>query len=121
MDLLLVIAVFVWMACSYGMRVIGRRRRRRVEAQSGSVVYVIAMTDNIVKIGTTKNLRSRLRALQTGTPHRLQVIASCPGGLVLEAELHREFSRQNVGGEWFNLSNDQLRVLTARMAQESQV
>ena len=66
------------------------------------VVYVIGQPGgSIVKIGTTSNLRARLRVIQTGCPVRLQVLWSCPGGRRLESCLHGIYAHLRLEGEWF--------------------
>lgn len=70
---------------------------------SKQVVYVIGQPGSrIAKIGTTSNLRARLRALQTGHPFRLEVLWSCPGGRRLESWLHKGLAPRRLEGEWFD-------------------
>lgn len=57
-----------------------------------------------MKIGFTKDLRSRLRSLQTGSPKELRVLLTIPGTSDDERELHSRFSSDHVRGEWFHLS-----------------
>jgi hypothetical protein len=67
------------------------------------VVYVIGQPGHqIAKVGTTSNLRARLRAIQTGHPFRLQVLWACPGGRRLEAWLHEGLAPRRLQGEWFD-------------------
>lgn len=69
----------------------------------GQVVYVIGQPGSrVAKIGTTSNLRARLRAIQTGYPLRLEVLWSCPGGRRLESWLHSAFESRRLEGEWFD-------------------
>jgi hypothetical protein len=70
------------------------------------VVYVIGQPGQpVAKIGTTSNLRARLRVLQTGSPVRLQVLWSCPGGRRLEAWLHEIYKHWRLEGEWFDFGH----------------
>jgi hypothetical protein len=43
--------------------------------------------------------------LQTGSPLPLALLWSCPGGLSLEAALHRRFATFRAQGEWFDLTS----------------
>ncbi|BBC35262.1 hypothetical protein SGFS_065560 [Streptomyces graminofaciens] len=62
------------------------------------VVYFV-LNGNRVKIGTTANLRNRVRALSLPSSN---VIAVVPGGRSREAELHAALSHLRVGRtEWF--------------------
>jgi|SRR5687768_16767746 len=62
------------------------------------IVYFIR-NGNRVKIGTTTNLRNRVRALSLPASN---VIAIVPGGRSKEADLHTALSRLRIGRtEWF--------------------
>lgn len=63
----------------------------------GEVVYYIRFSDR-VKIGTTRNLKSRLQSL----PHD-EVLATEPGSFDVEAARHLEFAHLRIHGEWFRL------------------
>lgn len=47
-----------------------------------------------------------MSALQTATPHRLELKAVMDGGLSEEQELHKQFHASRVAGEWFALSSE---------------
>jgi hypothetical protein len=64
-------------------------------ATPGEVVYYLSFADRI-KIGTTVNIRERLRAL----PHD-RLLATEPGGAGLEHERHAQFASARLSGEWF--------------------
>ena len=66
------------------------------------MVYFIACGDDLIKIGHTTNLRSRLRSLRTATPEELRVLLVIPGTRDYEQELHRKFEIHRVGREWFS-------------------
>jgi hypothetical protein len=66
-----------------------------------SVVYFIGCAGRI-KIGVTKNLKSRVGALQTSAPDKLAVIAIAPGSTRLERDLHEKLRPHRLTGEWFN-------------------
>lgn len=76
------------------------------EGDKQQVVYVIGQPGKserrIAKVGTTTNLRARLRAIQTGHPFRLEVLWSCPGGRRLESWLHEGLAPRRLEGEWFD-------------------
>lgn len=66
------------------------------------IVYFISCGDDLIKIGHTTNLRSRLRSLRTATPKELQVLLVIPGTRDDELELHRKFEAHRAGREWFS-------------------
>ena len=67
-------------------------------------VYLIRMDETTYKIGYG-NVQQRLKALQTGNPNKLRVIACCPGGQCLEDLLQRKYSHKSIRGEWFKLDD----------------
>lgn len=70
----------------------------------------------VVKIGYAVNLDDRLRALQTGYPHPLSIVAVLPGApFRLESDLHQLFRADRLNGEWFRAS-DRLRRFVATYA-----
>lgn len=71
---------------------------------SGDIVYLVQAGDSgPIKIGHTlaERLDQRLGELQTGSPQRLRLLATLPGGKSREAELHRKFQSNRISGEWF--------------------
>lgn len=73
------------------------------EPDARGVVYVIGDgRANIVKIGVTQNLKSRLKSMQVSYPYRLLVLCVFHGGGSLEAHLHQRFHSQRLEGEWFD-------------------
>ena len=78
-----------------------------------SIVYVLECS-NRFKIGLTKNsLNKRLRTLQTGSAHelkpRLEISTNRPN--LLEKHFHFLFASKRRGGEWFDLSPEDLYLL----------
>lgn len=74
-------------------------------SQRGAVVYFIqGGFGGPIKIGTTQSLRARLKGLQCGSPVRLYVLATLPGGDAQESELHVRFDEDRLHGEWFSPS-----------------
>jgi hypothetical protein len=73
-------------------------------------VYVIGF-GIYVKIGWSKNVANRVRALQEGVPETLVVIATFPGTQKDERNLHRHFSAHRTRGEWFRKPPDLVEVV----------
>lgn len=71
-------------------------------------VYVIGPNEGAQKIGFTKNLETRLRAIQTGHPSKLYihhyVEVTDKQHLLLEKKVHRELNHKKLKGEWFDLT-----------------
>jgi hypothetical protein len=72
----------------------------------GHVYFIEAVGSNQVKIGYSKNVKSRLRSLQTGSPFELILLGVVPGSMSLELDLHKEFDCYRQQGEWFSVSDE---------------
>lgn len=62
------------------------------------------------KIGKATNVKSRLSSMAGGSPMPLTLIAVADGGCRLEARLHLLFSHVHSHGEWFRLTEDQVKT-----------
>lgn len=69
-----------------------------------SQVY-LAYSDamGLYKIGTSADVPSRIRQLQTPL-YSVRLIHTFPGGRMTEQKVHERFTAQRVFGEWFHLS-----------------
>jgi len=56
-----------------------------------------------IKIGRTKNIKRRLKQLQTGSPYCLKIILLAEGMGHLEQKLHKDLAALKIrrNGEWF--------------------
>lgn len=78
-------------------------RRHAAAPSFTDVVYVIGERGrSVVKIGTTSSLEARLKAIQTGSPGRLEVLWAHAGDWQLETFLHEAFHGLRMEGEWFD-------------------
>lgn len=71
----------------------------------GRDLYIIqSYVTGAVKIGRSGDVEARLRQLQTGSPHRLKLLASFEGKGGLEKNIHERVSkhRLHMQGEWFH-------------------
>lgn len=72
-----------------------------VRPRSGGFVYFIGGDFDTMKIGWTRDPAKRLRALQTGSPVRLYLVAVIRGDRSLERQYHERFRSSWSHGEWF--------------------
>jgi hypothetical protein len=72
-------------------------------AAKAEQVYFIGTRD-CVKIGISRDISYRLRHMQTGNAHRLELLAVAEGGRVLERHYHKLFATYRLHGEWFTRS-----------------
>lgn len=69
-------------------------------------VYIISSAESrVVKIGTTVDVSTRLRSMQTSNPQLLVARWSCLGNVELESFLHRRFDSIRIKGEWFDFGD----------------
>jgi hypothetical protein len=74
-------------------------------ASSERVVYFIeAIGFDVVKIGSTDDLASRIDSLSTAAFYELRPVRVVKGGHRRERMLHRLFAEFRIRGEWFQLS-----------------
>ena len=72
--------------------------------RDAEIVYVIHAPEvGRLKIGQTKNLKQRLKALKAFSPVELRLVASFPPESGhSEGSLHRRFGASRLHGEWFS-------------------
>jgi len=77
--------------------------------------YVYFIQENLlgrVKVGFTANYPVRMKALQTGSADKLNLLVIIPAGRDVEAQFHKQVSADRIRGEWF--SGDKLNMLLAK-------
>jgi len=69
------------------------------------IYFILDRQSNAVKIGIAESPEARLRDLQVGNPHTLELVKVIPGGNgETESGLHNSYRKDRLGGEWFRLS-----------------
>jgi len=67
------------------------------------------------KIGITKQggVKKRVKSLQTGNPYEITEVFSfaCDNAGELEAYLHKQFADKRLKGEWFNLNDNDIKMI----------
>lgn len=94
-------------------------RRRGIKRTFVYFIRAVGVNNAPIKIGITNDLDGRLRALQTGSPHRytvvgLQKFADRAGAFRRETALHRQFAHLRLEGEWFKPGRDLLAYMHAQ-------
>ncbi len=76
------------------------------------LIYIIGEENDsgLYKIGETKNLKNRIKQLQTGNPNKLVVIDKfrCINHETFEKILHKKYKNNKKQGEWFEFTDDEL-------------
>lgn len=65
-----------------------------------AVVYFLKAGKRI-KIGTTRDLHTRISAIRNASPEPVELLATMPGSRDEEKDLHQRFSHLRTHGEWF--------------------
>lgn len=71
-------------------------------------VYFISDEDGFIKIGRALKPHKRLASFQVSHRQTLTLLATIPGGVAKESEMHRRFASSRHRGEWFAPSSDLL-------------
>lgn len=79
------------------------------------VVYFIAAKGRI-KVGTSKDLRSRMNAIRTSNPDAVSLLGAVTGGRKLERAIHSELAIFAIGGEWFESRPAALHIVEQYLA-----
>jgi len=68
-------------------------------------IYLLRSESGRYKIGITKNLKNRIRSLQTGNDEKIILIESYQSKYAnkIEIALHNLYNYSNTIGEWFEL------------------
>jgi T5orf172 domain. len=68
--------------------------------------------ERFMKIGVAYDVQKRLAELSTGNPFELRVLAvyGFENAQVIEAALHQRFSNGRIRGEWFSLSEEDVKI-----------
>lgn len=81
------------------------KARRKIPETVGLHLYIIQSdVTGAIKVGRSSNPARRLDSLQTGSPHRLRLLAWYEGKGDEERKIHRLLMRHRlkVDGEWFD-------------------
>lgn len=89
-------------------------------SQRDGTLYVIAIPEiSAAKIGFTSGpVDKRVRDLQTGCPHGLQLLAAIPASKADEREVHILLREYRVRGEWYGLDCPFVRLLCAAASHD---
>jgi hypothetical protein len=82
---------------------------------TGFVYFICAPRSSgreAVKIGYSKFYpQKRLTDLQTGNPEKLELMGFFRGTRNLELQMHRQFCKHRISGEWFAIEGDVFHVM----------
>jgi hypothetical protein len=88
------------------------------------MIYFIKDTvSQAIKIGHSDNPEKRIGSLQTGNPHKLQLLGTVPGTELDEVRYHDQFASYRMEGEWFrgDIIEDVLNIIAQHRRQRVEV
>lgn len=88
-------------------------------AVSGVYFAWCPLLPQFVKIGSSRNVRRRIRHFSTGLPGPLYVLAIHPGSKAEELALHRQLQSSRVHGEWFRADASVVSAIRGRTSANS--
>lgn len=102
----------------FGFRRRVENAQRRININQTALVYFVLCDcpTGFIKIGMAADPEERVINMQTSCPYPLRVLATMPGGMAAEREMHERFADACVGGEWFRPVPDLLKVIAERQA-----
>jgi hypothetical protein len=68
--------------------------------------FVGSREQEVVKIGVTTRLKSRMSALRNSSPIPIKLFAVAFGSSDIELHLHDRFAKDRLHGEWFRLTDE---------------
>lgn len=76
----------------------------------GFVYFVKAIDSGFVKVGMTSNIKSRMKSLQSASPHKLKLIGYISSKDYADIELtaHDYFRKKLIIGEWYEINQDHI-------------
>lgn len=76
------------------------------EGVKGVVYLILDKKQMVCKIGLAKNIKHRFRTIQIANPNRLKLIGikKTSKMALYEKEIHEQFKRQHIRGEWFKFT-----------------
>lgn len=81
------------------------------ERITGFIYFVQGENGGPIKIGYATDVADRIISLQTGYPDNLKLLLAFPGNHQYEKQLHKQFSKFQLRGEWFKPEDELLKQI----------
>jgi len=82
-------------------------------------IYIIKTYPDCYKIGISFNPEQRIITLQTANPFKLKIILEkeVNDAFKIEQTIHEAFKEKRLEGEWFSLTDDELKTIVDYLNQ----
>ena len=75
------------------------------------IYFIQASITGLIKIGHTRDLKERFKAIESICSEKIYIIKTTPGDLSAEHKLHIDFSHLRDHSEWFHPGKDLLKYI----------
>lgn len=85
------------------------KKEKKIEARKAVecfIYFVADEKDKHIKIGRTRDVKSRVGQLKTSNPYKLHIVKVIRGTDVQELDIHKMFQVYRVNGEWFEFNEE---------------
>jgi hypothetical protein len=84
-----------------------------VSCKNKAGIYVISILDEYYKIGSSKNIYSRITNIERALPFEIHLVKifETSSYKIIENHLHKKFSHKKIKTEWFRLSPQDIEEL----------
>jgi len=102
-----------------GLDRIADATRRNSEPAHEGKLYAIADSHGHIKVGFTRNLKRRMRAIRTHQAQPIELIATWSGDRRDEACFHTSASQFRTHGEWYRDSKEIRALINAQISEST--
>jgi len=95
-----------------------KKWKNRTRLVKTEIYFIKNKKESIVKIGISRNIKTRLAIIQSNNHEELILIGSIFGGLILEKEIHKKLEKYNIRGEWFKLNKTVKKEINILLGEE---
>ena len=85
------------------------------------IYFILEEENNVIKIGYSKNVVSRLRQLQTSIPYQLRLLGKIEGTTKEERRIHEYLNPYRMKGEWFDYKIKMVQASVAHLISSNSV
>lgn len=89
------------------------KKARGGNNEPSGIIYIISNGSKYYKLGFSKNVKQRIKSLQTANGRTVKLVKMFEGSLESEKKLHKLLKKFNINGEWYK--KDILEIVTQEL------